>query len=103
MFLYLQLIFSYYFRNYKSSEIVLTRSSRGSHILKTLVKEKAEIMDTNQKRTSENEEVISPKVRVGLAEKGKHSVSVQNALKSFITHRIRMSLNFLYFSRLYSY
>ncbi len=74
MFLYLQFIFSYYFKIKKSTEIVLTRSSRGSHIFKTLVKQKAESMDTNQKQMSENEEVISPEVLVGLAEKEKHSV-----------------------------
>ena len=75
-FFYLQFIFSYYFWIQKSTEIVFTRSSRGSHILKTLVKQKAESMDTNQKQMSEHEEVISPKVRVGPAEKEKHSVSV---------------------------
>ncbi len=84
MYLYLQLIFSYYFRNHKSSEIVLRRSSRGSHILKTLVIRKTEIMDTNQKQIFENEEVISPDVRVGPAKKEKHSVSVQNGLKYFL-------------------
>jgi len=72
MVLYLLLIFSYYFRNcvkknHKFSEIVLTRSSRGSHILKTLVKQKTEIMDTNQTHISETEVVLSPKVRVGPA------------------------------------
>jgi len=36
-------------------------------------------MDTNQKQISENEEVISPEVRVDPARKDKHSVSVQNA------------------------
>ena len=58
------------------SDIVVTKSSRGSHILKTLVKQKTEIMDTNQNQISENEEVIPPEVRVGPAEKEKHSVSV---------------------------
>ena len=57
-------------KNHKSSKIVLTRSSRGFHILKALVKQKTEIMDTNQKHISENEEVISPKVRVDPAQKG---------------------------------
>ena len=32
-------------------------------------------MDTNKNQIEENEEVISPEVRVGLAEKEKHSVS----------------------------
>ncbi len=63
--------------------MVLTRSSRGSHTLKTLVKQKTESMHTNQKQISENEEVISPEVRVGPAEKEKHSVSVQNDVKYF--------------------
>ena len=53
-----------------------TKSSRGSQILKTLVKQKTKSMDTNQNQISENEEVISPEVRVGPAEKEKHSVSV---------------------------
>ena len=52
-----------------------TKSSRGSQILKALVKHKSKSMDTNQKQISENEEVISPEVRVGPAEKEKHSVS----------------------------
>ena len=56
--------------------MALTKSSRGSHILKTFVKQKTESMDTNQKQISENKEVISPKVRVGLAEKEKHLVSL---------------------------
>ena len=64
-------------------------------------------MDTNQKQISENEEVISPQVRVGQAEKEKYSVSVQNALKYFIFLLylyIRMSLIFCHtFSGLYSY
>jgi hypothetical protein len=54
-------------------------------------------MDTNQQQISENEEVISPEVRVGLAEKEKHSVSAPNALKYFIFLLylyIRMSLIF---------
>ncbi len=87
MFLCVQLILSYYFRNHISSEIVSTKSSRGYHIVKTLVKllsKKAEIMDTNQKQISENEEVIALQVRVGPTVKEKHSVSVQNALKCFI-------------------
>ena len=57
-------------------------------------------MDTNQKQIYENEEVIiSPEVRVGLvlAEKEKHSVSVQNALKYFLFLRIQMSFIFSYF------
>ena len=41
-----------YRKNHKSSEIVLARSSRGSHIFKTLVKQKTEIMNTNQKQIS---------------------------------------------------
>ncbi len=45
-------------------------------MLKTLVKQKTKSMDTNKKQISENEEVISPEVRVGPAEKKKHSVSV---------------------------
>ena len=44
-----------------------TKSSRGSQILKALVKQKSKSMDTNQKQISENEEVISLEVRVGLA------------------------------------
>jgi hypothetical protein len=40
-------------------------------------------MDTNKKQISENEEVVSPKVRVGLAEKEKHSVSVPNDVSYF--------------------
>ena len=52
-----------------------TKSSRGSQILKALVKQKFKSMDTNQKQISENEEVISPQVRVGPVEKEKHSVS----------------------------
>jgi len=40
-------------------------------------------MDKKQTQIYENEEVIPPKVRVGLAEKEKHSVFVQNALKHF--------------------
>ncbi len=55
---------------------MVTKSSRGSQILKTLVKQKTKSMDTNKNQNSENEEVISPEVRVGLAEKEKHSVSV---------------------------
>ncbi len=65
---------SYYFRT--PSEFVVTKSSRGSHILKALVKQKTKIMDTNQNQISENEEVISPEVRVGTLEKKKLSVSV---------------------------
>ncbi len=48
----------------------------GSEILKALVKQKTKSMDTNQNQISENEEVRSPKVRVGPAERKKHSVSV---------------------------
>ncbi len=61
-------------------------------------------MDTNQKQLFENEEVISPEVRVGPAQKEKHSVSMQNVVKFFF-HRIRTTVfNFLYiFSGLYSY
>jgi hypothetical protein len=55
---------------------VVTKSSRGSKILKTLVKQKTKSIDTNKNQISENEEVISPEVRVGPAEKEKHSVSV---------------------------
>ncbi len=40
-------------------------------------------MDKNQKQISENEEVISPEVRVGPAKKEKYLVSVQNAVKYF--------------------
>ena len=40
-------------------------------------------MDTNQNQIFENEEVISPEVRVGPAEKEKHSVSMQNVVKYF--------------------
>ena len=47
-------------------------SSRGSHILKTLSKHKSECIDIE----NENEEVISPEVRVGPAEKENHSVSM---------------------------
>jgi len=56
--------------------MVVSKSSRGFHILKAIVKQKTESMDTNQKQNSENEEVISPEVRVGPARKEKHSVSV---------------------------
>ncbi len=59
------LYISCYFRN--PSEIVVTKSSRGSHILKALVKQKTKIMDISQNQISENEEVISPEVRVGPA------------------------------------
>jgi hypothetical protein len=64
-------------------------------------------MDTNQKQISENEEVISPMVRVGPAETEKHSVSVQTALKNFpflLYHYIRTSLFFiLIFAGFHSY
>ena len=104
MFLYLKFIFSYYFRIQKSTENVLTRSSRGSHILKTLDKQKAESMDKNQKQMFENEEVISPEVRVGPPEKEKHSVSMQNVLKYFFSIGFGCLKCFLYFfSGLYSY
>ena len=72
----------FYIYNYKISydfrtpEIVVTKNSRGSQILKALVKQKTKIMDANQNQISENEEVISPEARVGPAEKEKHSVSV---------------------------
>ena len=73
--LYLQLV--YFIRFMTPSENEGTKSSRGSKIiLKALVKQKTKSMDTNQKQISENEEVISPEVRVGPAEKEKHSVSV---------------------------
>ena len=65
---------SFYFR--PPSEIVVTKSSRGSQILKTIVKQKTKSMDTNKKQISENEEVISPEVRVGPAKREKYSVSV---------------------------
>ena len=55
---------------------MVTKRSRGSQILKTLVNQKTKSMDTNQNQISENEEVISPEVQVGPAEKEKHSVSV---------------------------
>ena len=55
---------------------MVTKSSRGSKILKTLVKQKTKSIDTNKNQISENEEVISPEVRVGPAEKEKYSVSV---------------------------
>jgi hypothetical protein len=64
-----------YFFFFRPPEIVVTKSSRGSKILKTLVKQKTKSIDTNKNQISENEEVISPEVRVGPAEKEKHSVS----------------------------
>jgi hypothetical protein len=63
-------------------------------------------MDTNQNQISENEEVISPEVRVGPAEKEKHSVSVYNSLKYFhhLYVYIRIFLSFIiFFTGLYSY
>jgi hypothetical protein len=64
-------------------------------------------VDTNQKQIFENEEVKSPEVRVSPAEKEKHSISVQNALKYFpflLYLYIRISLIFYHiFSGLYSY
>ena len=74
-------------------------------MLKTLVKQKADSMDTNQKQMSENEKAISPEVRVGPAEKEKHSVSMQNVVKYFFSIGFgRPSLIFLHiFSGLYSY
>ena len=71
--LYLQLV--YFIRFMTPSKNEGTKCSRGSQILKALVKQKSKSMDTNQKQISENEEVISPEVRVGPAEKEKHSVS----------------------------
>ena len=61
---------------FRLPDIVVMKSSRGSKILKTLVKQKTKSIDTNKNQISENEEVISPEVRVGPAEKEKHSVSV---------------------------
>jgi methyltransferase-like protein len=101
---HVKFLISYYFRIKKSTEIVLTRSSRGSHILKTLVKQKADSMDTNKNQMSESEEVISPEVRVGPAEKEKHSVSMKNVVKYFFPIGIGRRFIFLYiFSGLYSY
>jgi hypothetical protein len=61
-------------------------------------------MDTNQKQMSENEEVISPEVRVGPAKKKKHSVSMQNVLKNFFTIGFgRLNFFCIFFSGLYSY
>ena len=54
-------------------------------------------MDTKQKQMSENEEVISPEVRVGPARKEKHSVSMQNVLKYFFSigfGRLKFFVNF---------
>jgi hypothetical protein len=65
-----------YFFFFRPPEIVVTKSSRGSKILKTLVKQKTKSIDTNKNQISENEEVTSPEVRVGPAEKEKHSVSI---------------------------
>jgi hypothetical protein len=72
--LYLQ--FVYFIRFLTPSQNEGTKSSRGSKILKALVKQKTKSMDTNKNKISENEEVISPEVRVGPAKKEKHSVSV---------------------------
>jgi hypothetical protein len=62
------------------------------------------MMDTNKKQISENEEVISPEIRVCPTEKEKHSVSKQNAFKYFpvlLYLYIRMSLIFYpYFFRI---
>jgi hypothetical protein len=66
-------------------------------MLKTLIKQKAESLDTNQKQMSENEEVISPEVRVGPAGKEKHSVSMQNVLKYFFSIGFGCLKCFLYF------
>ena len=71
--LYLQ--FVYFIRFLTPSQNEGTKSSRGSKILKALVKQKTKSMDTNKNQISENEEVISPEVRVGSAEREKHSVS----------------------------
>ena len=57
-------------------------------------------MDTNQKQMSENEEVISPKVRVGPAEQEKHSVSMQNVVKYFFSIGFGSLNFFVYFFRI---
>lgn len=54
----------------------LTTSSRGSLMLKALLDKTAKSKDKEGKNVNENEEVISPEIRVGPAEKEKHSVSV---------------------------
>ncbi len=84
-----------------------TKSSRGSKILKALVKQKTKSLDTNQKQISENEEVISPEVRVGPTEIEGHSVSVYNSLMYFPFHLCRYIPIFLScypnFPELYSF
>jgi hypothetical protein len=58
-------------------------------------------MDTNKNQMSESEEVISPEVRVGPAEKEKHSVSMKKCCQVFFPHRIRTPVYiFVYFFRI---
>ncbi len=59
----------------KKPNTLLTKSTRGSHILKSLGKHKCDSIDM-EKHNNENEEVLPPDVLVGPAEKETHSVSV---------------------------
>ena len=56
--------------------IIFAKSSRCSHIVKRLEKRRSESIGKLEYQLIENEEVISPELRVGVAENEKHSVSV---------------------------
>ena len=54
----------------------LTQSSKGSLIVEAIRKQKSENIKIDNKQKPENEEVISPEVRIGPADKEIHSVSL---------------------------
>jgi hypothetical protein len=57
-----------------------TKSLRDSRIRKSLVNHRSD-SNNKEKHKNENDEVLSPEARVGLAEKEKHSVSMYLILK----------------------